>query len=372
MGGSGVRRALSATTAARRTALQTTYYAKVFKKDIPRAIDILSDILQNSSFNVQAIERERSVILREMQEVGTQMEEVAFDHLHAVAYQGTPLGRTILGPAENVRRINQRQLLDYIQTHYVAPRIVMAAAGGVDHAQLVELAEKHFSKLKGDYNGVPVQPKCRFTGGEMRVRDDDMPLAYIAMAVEGVGHAHPDYFPLLIASTIVGSWDRTFGGGQNLSSRLARTADEHQLANSYMSFNTSYIDTSLWGIFFVCDRWKIEDMTYAVQQEWMHVCTSVTEAEVARARNQLKTSTMLQLDGTTPICEDIGRQMLIYGRRMPPAEFDARIDAVDANAVMRVGKKYIYDRCPAVAAIGPIEQLPDYNRIRGAQHWLRT
>ena len=82
---------------------QTVYYAKSFSKDLPKAVDILSDILQNSTLGEAEIERERGVILREMQEVETNLQEVVFDHLHATAYQGTPLGRTILGPTENIK-----------------------------------------------------------------------------------------------------------------------------------------------------------------------------------------------------------------------------------------------------------------------------
>lgn len=84
---------------------QTVYYAKAFSKDLPKAVDILSDILQNSTLGEAEIERERGVILREMQEVETNLQEVVFDHLHATAYQGTPLGRTILGPSENIKYI---------------------------------------------------------------------------------------------------------------------------------------------------------------------------------------------------------------------------------------------------------------------------
>jgi processing peptidase subunit beta len=82
---------------------QTVYYAKAFSKDLPKAVDILSDILQNSTLGEAEIERERGVILREMQEVETNLQEVVFDHLHSTAYQGTPLGRTILGPSENIK-----------------------------------------------------------------------------------------------------------------------------------------------------------------------------------------------------------------------------------------------------------------------------
>ena len=93
---------------------QTTYYAKVFKKDVPKAVDILQDILQNSSLDKAHVERERGVILREMEEVEKEVEEVLFDHLHATAFQQTGLGRTILGYAENVRSITRDDLAKYI------------------------------------------------------------------------------------------------------------------------------------------------------------------------------------------------------------------------------------------------------------------
>merc|ERR1712159_391289 len=112
---------------------QTVYYAKVFKNDVPQAIDILSDILQNSQLDKGAIERECGVIMREMEEVMSNKEEVIFDELHATAYQGNSLGRTILGPEANIMSIQQDDLQKYIQTHYTAPRMVVAGAGAIQH-----------------------------------------------------------------------------------------------------------------------------------------------------------------------------------------------------------------------------------------------
>ncbi|CAG5120726.1 unnamed protein product, partial [Candidula unifasciata] len=108
---------------------QTVYYAKCFQRDLPKAVEILADITQNSLLGEQEIERERGVILREMQEIETNLQEVVFDHLHAIAYQGTSLGQTILGPTENIKSITRSDLLEYIKTHYKGPRIVLAAAG---------------------------------------------------------------------------------------------------------------------------------------------------------------------------------------------------------------------------------------------------
>ncbi|XP_046841451.1 mitochondrial-processing peptidase subunit beta-like [Xenia sp. Carnegie-2017] len=350
---------------------QTVYYAKCFSKDMDQAVDILADIIQNSKLGEQEIERERSVILREMQEVDTQLEEVIFDHLHATAYQGTALGRTILGPTENIKSINREDLLAYINKHYSAPRMVLAAAGGVDHDALVKLAEKQFSGLRSTYEETDVPEPCRFTGSEIRVRNDDMPLAHITLAVEGCGWTHPDYFALMVANVLVGNWDRSFSGAHNVSSKLAQDVSEYNLAHSFMSFNTCYTDTGLWGIYMVCDRMTIDNLVYVIQKEWMRICNSVTDSEVERARNLLKTNMLFQLDGSTPICEDIGRQMLTYGRRIPLPELDKRIDMVDAKTVREVATKYLYDRCIAVAGLGPVEQLPDYNRMRSGMFWTR-
>lgn len=351
---------------------QTVFYAKCLSGDLDNAVEVLSDILTNSTFGEQEIERERGVILREMQEVEMNLQEVVFDHLHAVAYQGTPLGRTILGPAKNIKSISRDDLIHYIQTHYKGPRMVLAGAGGVDHAKLCDLAEKNFGKIGIDCpNEIPIDMNCRYTGSDVRVRDDSMPLAHVAIAVEGCGWTNPDNIPLMVANTLIGNWDRAMGGGANNSSPLAQYCSELGIAHSFQSFNTCYKDTGLWGIYFVTDALNQENMMFNIQQEWMRLATSVTDFEVARAKNLLKTNMLLQLDGTTPICEDIGRQMLCYGRRMPQHELEARIDAVDATLVKDTCYKYIYDRCPAIAAVGPIENLPDYNRIRSGMYWLR-
>ena len=112
-----------------------------------------------------------------------------------------------------------------------------------------------------------------------------------------------------VANTLIGNWDRAMGGGANNSSPLAQYCAELGIAHSFQSFNTCYKDTGLWGIYFVTDKLNQESMMFNIQHEWMRLATSVTDFEVNRAKNLLKTNMLLQLDGTTPICEDIGRQV---------------------------------------------------------------
>lgn len=206
---------------------QTVFYAKCLSKDVPKAVEILGDIIQNSKLGEAEIERERGVILREMQEVESNLQEVVFDHLHSTAYQGTPLGNTILGPTKNIKSITRQDLRDYIDTHYNTPRIVLSAAGGVKHNDLVKLAEKELGKLKNSFDGkAPGLTPCRFTGSEVRVRDDSLPLAHIAIAVEGCGWTDQDNVPLMVANTLIGAWDRSQGSGVNNASNLARASAE--------------------------------------------------------------------------------------------------------------------------------------------------
>lgn len=228
----------------------TVYYAKSFNNDVPATVDILSDILQNSKLEPQAIERERDVILREQEEVDKQLEEVVFDHLHATAFQGQPLGRTILGPKENIESIQRSDLESYIKTNYTADRMVLVGAGGVPHQQLVDLAEKYFSNIPAEppnytasANAAAQKARPDFVGSEVRIRDDTVGTANIAIAVEGVSWNDNDYFTALVTQAIVGNWDRAMGNSPYLGSRLSSFVSQNGLANSFMSFSTSYSDT---------------------------------------------------------------------------------------------------------------------------------
>ena len=355
---------------------QTCYFAKVFQKDVPKALDILSDILQNSNLDTAAIERERDVILREMQEIEGIPEEVIFDHLHATAFQRSPLGRTILGPAENVRSITRQNLADYIASNYTAERMVIAAAGAVDHESLVAAAEKAFGKLPP--KGISTTELIRndpayFTGSEVRIRDPDMPFVHLALAYQGASWTDPDSIPLMVMQTMLGSWDKSSAAGVNMGSNLAHTIASNSLANSFMAFNTNYHDTGLFGIYAVADpnTSDMEDLCWTIMRNVTQMCYDVKEDDVTRAKNQLKASILFSQDGTTGQAEDLARQLLVYGRRIPRAELCARIDAVDAATVKAVANKFLLDQDIAVSMMGNTQFVPDYTWLRRRTYWLR-
>lgn len=353
---------------------QTTYYAKVLEKDVPRAMDILADILQNSKFEESKITRERDVILREMQEVEGQTEEVIFDHLHATAFQHTSLARTILGPADNIMTITKQHLKDYISTHYSASRTVIAASGAVKHEEIVDLVKKLFTKLSPTgttTSELIAKDPAIFTGSEVRMVDDDIPLAQFAVAFEGAAWTDPDSIALMVMQSMLGSWSKSAGGGKHMGSDLAQRVGINEIAESLMAFNSNYKDSGLFGVYAVAKPDCLDDLAYAIMYEISKLSYRVAEEDVVRAQNQLKSSLLLHLDGTSPVAEDIGRQLLTYGRRIPYPELFARIDAIDANTIKRVANRFISDKDIAISALGPVQSLPDYNWFRRRTYWLR-
>jgi len=352
----------------------TVYIAKVFKQDVDKAVDILSDIIQNPKHSEAAIEQERGVILREMAEVEKIMEEAVFDHLHSIAFQGSPLSYTILGPKENINTFTKGDFTEYIKTHYTADRMVVVGTGAVDHAQLEKLAEASFTSLaKESPIDFSASVKPVYTGSALTVADDRTNgETTVAVALEGASWSSPDHVPLLVIQSIVGNYDKALGGGKNLSSRLGELVATEDLARKFSSFNTCYNGTGLFGNYFVTTGDKTEDMTCEVLSEYVRIAHDVSDAEVERAKRRLKSATLMQTDGPSAACEEIGRQMMSLGRRVPPAEMAARIDAIDTKTVRDVATRYFTDVEPAVVAVGDVLNFPDYNQIRGWTHWWRV
>ncbi|KAI7865492.1 Metalloenzyme, LuxS/M16 peptidase-like protein [Spinellus fusiger] len=348
---------------------QTVYYAKAFQQDVPKAVDILSDILQNSTLTAGAIERERDVILREQEEVDKIMEEVVFDHLHATAFSQDSLGLTILGPKEKILTLTRADMVNYIKTNYTGERMILVGTGAVDHDVLVSLASHHFGslpKVASLQTSKSAVRKAIFTNNTLCVHQSTAPLAHIAIAVEGTSWTSPDYYPLLVLQSIIGTWDRSLGATGHLSASLSSVMHRHQLANSFMSFNTSYKDTGLWGIYVVTEnKERVDDVLMAVKNEWVRLSTDVTLEEIERAKQQLKACLVLSLDGSTAIAEDIGRQLLTAGARQSPKQVEEAVSKVTAEDVARVAQHYLRTDKAAIVSVGALEQLKNYSQLEG-------
>ncbi|KNC86163.1 hypothetical protein SARC_01689 [Sphaeroforma arctica JP610] len=330
----------------------TSYYARTSAAKAADAVGVLGGCLTNPTFSDVDMAAAQREVLMQMSAQDQDKEAVAMDYLHSTAYQGTALASPVLGPTSNVQQFTQADVSTYLKNNFTGPRIVLAASGNVDHDALVKAAEKALGSLSSEEGAHLVDPP-RFTGSMVNFRDDEMPYCYAALGLQAVGASHPDYFALSVAAEMIGQWDHSFSFADNRGSKLTSELITVRVVLEFQLFQTITYTPSITG--------------------WLRImCTACPEVYTERAKNTLKNNMLLSLESSTAAADDIGRQMLAYGRVMPQNEIVSRIDAVTTAEVQSVLVKYIYDQCPAVAVVGQTEAVPDYNRIRSGQFWLRV
>jgi predicted Zn-dependent peptidase len=331
----------------------TAYYARVMADDLPLAVDLLADILQHSAFDEAELARERGVVVQEIGQVQDTPDDLVFDLFQETAFPGQPLGRSILGPAELVAAMPRSALVDYMAHHYGPARLVLSAAGKVEHERLVELADRLFRELPTP--AVEQISPARYESGERR-EDRELEQVHLLIGLPAFSYLDDDFYALQVFSTML-------GGG--MSSRLFQEVRENRgLAYSVFSFASSYTDTGLFGIYAGTGEKETADLVPVVCDELLKLIEQPLEEELVRARAQLKASLMMALESCFAQSEELARQFLIFGRRIPPDEIVARIAAVDEAAIRRVGRRLLTGGGPTLAAIGPLQQLPDFDSIR--------
>jgi predicted Zn-dependent peptidase len=329
----------------------TAYYAKVLKEDTGLALDIVADILQHSLMDPEELAREQAVVVQEINQAFDTPDDIIFDHFQAAAFPDQPLGRPVLGTEDLVRAMTRDTVQDYLRRHYSGPRMVLAAAGRIDHDQLVEAADKAFAILPAQTESV-VEP-ARYTGGHYR-EERDIEQVNLVVGFDGVSYDDADYYPASVLSILL-------GGG--MSSRLFQEIREKRgLVYSIYSFTSSYADGGLFGIYAGTGEDEIEELVPVLCDEVVKITQGVSGDELQRARAQLKASILMSLESTSSRCEQVARQILVYNRPIPTAEVVEKVEAVDSAEIARVARR-LFASPPTIAAIGPLAKLEGYERM---------
>jgi predicted Zn-dependent peptidase len=331
----------------------TAYYARVLAEDLTLAVDILADILQHSTFVDDELARERQVILQEIGQVQDTPDDLVFDLFQETAYPAQALGRSILGPAEIVAAMPRQALLDYMASHYGPRRMVLGAAGNVEHERVVELAQELFGELAAP--DAPLSDPASYGGGERR-ETRELEQVHVLLGLPAFSYLDDDFYALQVLSTML-------GGG--MSSRLFQEVRENRgLAYSIFSFASCYRDAGVLGIYAGTGEGDTGELVPVVCEQLQELILRPGEEELVRARAQLKASLMMALESSFAQAEELARQLLIFGRRVPPEEIIAKVDAVDQAAIRRVGRRLLEGALPTLTAIGPLGQLPDLEAVR--------
>lgn len=329
---------LNAATSAETTA----YYARVLKADVPLALDVLADILANPAFDPEELRREQNVIVQEIGAAEDAPDDVVFERLHETAFPGQPLGRSILGTRDTVRSFDAARLRAYLNRNYRGPDMIVAAAGAVEHAAVVDLVRAHFASFDGP--AAPLPQRAQFGGGT-RIETRDLEQVHLAVALPGLPQRDPALYSLQAFTGIL-------GGG--MSSRLFQEVREKRgLCYSIYAFHMPYSDAGMFGLYAGTDETDAAELMQVVVDEIAAATETVDEREIDRAKAQMKAGLLMALESSSARAEQLARHILIYGRPIALDEIVARVDAVTVASARAAGAALLSRGQPAVSALGP-------------------
>ena len=326
----------------------TAYYARILKDDVPLAVDLITDILLNPTFDPREIEVERGVILQEIGQALDTPDDIIFDWLQEAAYPEQPIGRTILGPSERVRGFGREDLAGFVAEHYGPEQMILSAAGAVDHDALVELAEANFGHLRTGTAGM-AQP-AQFKGGAVK-QIKTLEQAHLAFAFEQPGYRDDAIYTAQIYAAAL-------GGG--MSSRLFQEAREKRgLCYTVFAQVGAFNDSGMMTIYAGTGPQDVSDLSHLIIDELKRAGDDISDAEVDRARAQMKAGMLMGLESPSSRAERLARVVAIWDRVPPLEEAVAKIDAVDSAAVRAHAQALCAQAAPAVASYGPVDDMPD-------------
>lgn len=329
----------------------TVYYAKVLKEDVGLALDIIADILLNASFEEEELKRECAVVLQEIGQAHDTPDDLIFDCFQETAFPDQALGRPVLGSPDVLRAMSRNSITDYMNKAYSSDRMVLAAAGRVDHEKLVDSAQSLFGSRAG--NGAIECEQATYRGGEFH-DPRDLEQLHLVLGFQGVPYGDDDFYAATALTTLL-------GGG--MSSRLFQEIRERRgLVYSIYSFASYYADSGLFGIYAGTGGDEAAELVEAICAEVRKLPKSLREEELCRTRNQLKAGTLMSLESTGSRCDQLGQQTLVFGAPVSLEEQVRRIEAIDEDAIVRVAER-IFSGDLTIAAVGPSERLPGLSDI---------
>lgn len=324
----------------------TTYYARVLKDDIGLALDILADILQNPLYSVSELEREREVILQEIAATRDSPDDIVYELAQDAAFPGQPLGRPILGIPESVASFTSQHLREFLASRYSANRMVLSAAGNVDHGELVRHAEALFGGLHAGES--QESAPARYVGGK-RFSAKPFEQAHVVMGFEGVSWRRPEFYAAQVFSGL-------FGGG--MSSRLFQEARERRgLCYAIYSSTWGLADTGFFSVYAATGADTMGELVEVVRSEFDRAASErPAQREVDRAKAQLKAGLLMSLESSFARAEQMARQLLAFGRLLTAEELIGRVEAVTCDAVRDVAAGLVTGSPLSFALVGAGER----------------
>lgn len=331
----------------------TAYYIHLLKNDMPMAMDILSDILQRPTFPDNELEKERGVILQEIGMTNDTPDDVVFDHYQETAYPAQALGAPILGRENIIENMKKETLYDYVHRFYTPEKLVVSAAGNIDHDSFVHTARTMFCDLPKDTH--QTYAPAKYKGGDVRT-EKDLEQSHVVLGFQGVKRDDPDYYSAVILGTVL-------GGG--MSSRLFQEVREkHGLVYSIYASHSAYHDDGQFEIYAGTGPENLEKLVPVTCAEIVKVMQNpITEAELNRAKAQIKAGILMSRESMLSRANRQAKFLINFNTSPDVKRLIAQVDAVTVYTVQKIAQK-IFTGTPTLAALGPVKGLEDYDKIR--------
>jgi len=330
----------------------TAYYMKVLKEDIGLSIDIISDILQNSTFDAKELDRERGVILQEIGMYLDTPDDVVFDKWQEVAYPDQPMGRSILGKSEIIKSISRDQVEGFMKSFYRPDRMVFSVSGNFQEALVLDLVEKHFNNLPNGQDDH--SPKASYKGGEFR-QEKELEQVNIILGFEGVDFYSDLYYSTAVYSTVLGS---------GMSSRLFQEIREKRgLVYSVSSYTSSFSDSGIFGVYAGTGQKEVKELIPVLCDQLNISAKNFTPEELQRAKAQFKASLLMGQESTSRRCRSNASKYLMHSKIISHEEIISKIDAVQLEDLERARLNILKSNI-TLSSIGPVQDLESLDSIK--------
>jgi len=357
------------------------YATSADRRGLDVIVNILGETILRPKITAEEVDLTRQLIRFELESLLTRPEQepLLTDMIHAAAYRDNTLGLPKICPAENVDKIDRTVITNYLTNHFTPDRMVVAGVG-VDHDELVQMVEKHFVKCGTAWNtarGKVDRSVAQYTGGLVKeecqipqhVGPSGLPeLAHVVIGLEGCSYNDKDFIPMCVLSSMMGGGGSFSAGGpgKGMYTRLyTNVLNRYHWMFNATAYNQTYADSGLFYIHASAPPKHVKSIVDVITKEMSEMLGDCSQTELRRAKTQLQSIILMNLEARPVMFEDIARQVLATGARKLPSAFIREIEAVTFEDIKRIASRLLKSQ-PCVAARGEVLKLPSLSNIQAA------
>lgn len=332
----------------------TCYYGKVLKEYSENLFEILSDIVFNSTFSEDELEKEKDVVIQEIAMTNDTPDDVIDDYYDSVSFANQAFGRTILGPEINIKKFTRNDLFKYVKDNYTAENICITCAGNLKHEELLEIVNKYLSQYKIENKGINSFEKAKYTGGYI-FKEKELEQVQCILGFEGLSYTNKNSYKFMVMNSILGA---------GMSSRLFQDIRENKgLCYTIYSSNHPTFETGSFEIYFATDPEKINFAIKSVINEIKNVIQyGITDKELERAKISIKSAILMQLENISTRARILANSLIFKGKVIPMKKIINQIEKVTSDDLVKILKIIVKSK-PSLAIYGNCKNILSYNEL---------